>query len=71
MTATPLQRIACLFGRHHRSHKRAWALAGPGPNSHIAPCRGCGTPMIKRSNSWHPMSRAERREFAADIARLV
>ncbi len=67
MTTPSLQRLACLVGRHHRSHRRARLLGGDWRSCYVTACEGCGTPMIKDAAAWRRMTRKERRALAGQI----
>jgi hypothetical protein len=43
-----VQRVKCLFGKHHRSRRTARRLNG----QYHAICSGCGKPMIKVRAGW-------------------
>jgi hypothetical protein len=43
-----LQPVYCLFGKHHRSHGRAWSDGV----SYRSWCEGCGKPMIRTVQGW-------------------
>ncbi|CAN5222276.1 hypothetical protein BH10PSE15_BH10PSE15_11800 [soil metagenome] len=51
-----MQRIACLFGRHHRDRHSVWHDG----ESFRGDCAGCRAPMRRDFSGWHLISEGEQ-----------
>ncbi|SDA21302.1 hypothetical protein SAMN03159340_01421 [Sphingomonas sp. NFR15] len=51
-----VQRISCIFGRHHRSRHSVWHDG----TAFRSVCKGCRVPMVRDFHGWHVLGEEER-----------